>query len=420
MDTKSVPMDTKSAQETMRAVVWEGKPFEMAVRDVPKPRIQMPEDAIVRVTSAAICGTDLHTYHGLLGSSKAPWTQGHEAVGVVVEVGSATEAFKIGDRVIVAAVPDDGHLATEPTLLPMYIGYGLGKDFGNLGGCQAEYVRVPFADDSLVRIPNNPANDLDYLFLSDVFATGWQCLDFSGFQPGDKVAVFGAGAVGLLCAHSAIVRGASKVYVIDHVKSRLDKAASIGATPIDFTAYGKGGAAAQVLELEPEGVQRVCDCVGYECVNADLKLQPDYVISEAVKMASTGGGIGIVGVYLDLPASQGTPNADTIPANISFPISTFFLKNLSMRGGVADILGLTPTLLQLVNSGRAKPGFVVTSEVGIEEAPRAYRRFDQKLENKVVFRFLWEGGESTGDASASQPSAASSPSQWNIVLANET
>ncbi|RYP20774.1 hypothetical protein DL765_002607 [Monosporascus sp. GIB2] len=404
-------MDTKPVRETMRAVVWEGNPFEMAVRDVPKPRIQMPEDAIVRVTSAAICGTDLHTYHGLFGSTKVPWTQGHEAVGVVVEVGSATETFKIGDRVIVSAVPDDGHFATEPTLLPMLAGYGLGKDFGDLGGCQAEYVRVPFADDSLVRIPNNPANDLDYLFLSDVFATGWQCLDFSGFQAGDKVAVFGAGAVGLLCAHSALLRGASKVYVIDHVKSRLDKAASIGATPIDFAALGKGGAAAQVLELEPGGVQRACDCVGYECVNANLEPEPSYVISEAVKMASAGGGIGIVGVYVNLPASQGTPNADTIPANISFPISTFFIKNLSMRGGAADILGLIPTLLQLVRSGRAKPGFVVTSEVGIEQAPRAYRRFDQKLENKVVFRFPWEDGESTGDESASQSCAASSPSQ---------
>lgn len=229
--------------------------------------------------------------------------------------------------------------------------------------------------------------------MSDVFVTGWQCLDFSGFQAGDKVAVFGAGAVGLLCAYSAILRGASKVYVIDHIKSRLDKAASIGAIPVDFTAYGKGGAAAQVLELEPEGVQRACDCVGYECVNADLEAQENYIISEAVKMTATGGGIGLVGVYIDLPISKGTPNADTIPANINFPISTFFLKNLTIRGGVVDILGLSPILLQLIKSGKAKPGFVVTSEVGIEEAPQAYRRFDQKLENKVVFRFGWEGDE---------------------------
>ncbi|KAI2619526.1 putative alcohol dehydrogenase [Hypomontagnella submonticulosa] len=380
----------------MRAVVWEGKPYEMAVRSVPKPRMEMPEDAIVRVTTAAICGSDLHTYHGVLGSSEPPWVQGHEAIGIIVEVGPATETFKVGDRVIVICIPDSGHFVAEPVPLPgMYTIYGFGKQFGGLGGCQAEYVRVPFADDSLVKIPNNPSNDLNYLFLSDVFATGWQCLDFSGFRAGDNVAVFGAGAVGLLCAYSAILRGASKVYVIDHVKSRLDKAASIGAIPIDFTAYGKGGAAAQILELEPEGVQRVCDCIGCECLNEELKLQENYVIVEAVNMAAINGGIGLVGVYLHVDVSKGTPRADLIPPTITFPIAAFFSKNLSIKGGLADVLGLNPTLLQLVNSGRAKPGFVVTSEVGIEDAPEAYRRFDQQLEEKVVIRFPWESNEST-------------------------
>ncbi|KAI1138129.1 putative alcohol dehydrogenase [Hypoxylon sp. FL0543] len=382
--------------ETMRAVVWEGKPYEMAVRSVPKPRIQDPEDAVVRVTTAAICGSDLHTYHGLLGSREPPWGVGHEAIGVVVEVGLATESVKVGDRVIVMFSPDPGHFVTEPPPLPvMYTAYGFGKDFGNLGGCQAEYVRVPFADDSLVKIPNNPLDDLNYLFLSDVFVTGWQCVDFSGFKAGDKVAVFGAGAVGLLCAYSALLRGASRVYVIDHVRSRLDKARSIGAIPIDFAAYGKGGAAAQILELEPEGVQRVCDCIGYECLNADLQPQENYVITEAINMAAVGGGIGLVGVYINVPVSKGTPRADLIPPNIDFPISNFFEKNLSIKGGLADVIGLNPTVLELVNSGRAKPGFVVTSEVGIEEVPEAYRRFDEKLEEKVVIRFPWESCESS-------------------------
>lgn len=135
----------------MRAVVWEGKPYEMAVRSVPKPRMEMPEDAIVRVTTAAICGSDLHTYHGVLGSSEPPWVQGHEAIGIIVEVGPATETFKVGDRVIVICIPDSGHFVAEPVPLPgMYTIYGFGKQFGGLGGCQAEYVRVPFADDSLV------------------------------------------------------------------------------------------------------------------------------------------------------------------------------------------------------------------------------------------------------------------------------
>lgn len=129
-------MASNSSKNTMRAVVWEGKPFEVAVRDVPKPKIQAPEDAIVRITTAAICGSDLHIYHGYFGSSSVPYTLGHEAIGVVEEVGSATETFKKGDRVVIPAFPDDGFLATEPTTNPGLALYGAGKDFGNLGGCQ--------------------------------------------------------------------------------------------------------------------------------------------------------------------------------------------------------------------------------------------------------------------------------------------
>ncbi|KAK8081171.1 alcohol dehydrogenase [Apiospora hydei] len=379
-------MGTKyNSQGTMRAVLFEGKPLEMVVRDVPKPKIKMPEDAIIRVIAAAICGSDLHTYHGHLGSSEVPWIIGHEAVGVVVEVGSGTEFVKVGDRVVIAGIPDDGHLATEPTAIPNFTILGLGKDFGDVNGTQAEYVRVPFADDSLIKIEtNNSHDDLNYLFLSDILATGWRCLDFAGFQPGDAVAVFGAGPVGLLCAHSALLRGASKVFAVDHVPARLAKAASIGAIPIDFTKEGDGGhegPAAQILKLHPEGVMRCCDCVGYESLNPRLERQPDYVTKEMVAVASVGGGIGVVG---------GAPNADDLPATIDFPVADFWFKGLSYKGGAVDIVGLSPTILPLVETGRAQPGFIISSEVGIEDVPEAYSRFDQKLETKVVIRFPWE------------------------------
>ncbi|KAI4859356.1 hypothetical protein F4820DRAFT_440013 [Hypoxylon rubiginosum] len=129
------------------------------------------------------------------------------------------------------------------------------------------------------------------------------------------------------------------------------------------------------------------DQKNYSRLNADLKRQENYVITEAVNMAAIGGGIGLVGLYMHVPVSKGTPRADLTLATITFPISTFFSKNLSIKGGIEDVLGLNPTLLQLVNSGRAKPGFVVTGEVGIEEAPEAYRRFDQKLEERSLFAF---------------------------------
>lgn len=127
-----------ASDETMKAVMWEGKPFEVAVRSVPKPKIIDATDAIVRVTSAAICGSDLHTYHGLLGSQKAPWALGHEAIGVVVEVGSAMKDVKLGDRVIVACLPDPGHFEEEPSLNLSAALFGFGADFGDLGGCQGK------------------------------------------------------------------------------------------------------------------------------------------------------------------------------------------------------------------------------------------------------------------------------------------
>jgi threonine dehydrogenase-like Zn-dependent dehydrogenase len=124
----------------MRAVVWDGKPYQVTVRDWPKPTIRMPEDAIIRVTTAALCGSELHTYHGFVGGDDVPWTLGHEAVGVVVEVGSATEEFKVGDRVLIPGLPDDGHFETENTALPGFAAYGFGESFGNLGGTQGEFI----------------------------------------------------------------------------------------------------------------------------------------------------------------------------------------------------------------------------------------------------------------------------------------
>ncbi|KAK7926528.1 alcohol dehydrogenase-like domain-containing protein [Apiospora marii] len=402
-----------TSRGTMRAVLFEGKPFEMVVRDVPKPKIQMPEDAIIRVTASAICGTDLHTYHGQLGSSEVPWIMGHEAVGVVVEVGSGTEFFQVGDRVVIACIPDDGHLASQPTVVPSLTCLGLGKDFGDVDGTQAEYVRVPYADDSLIKIETqNSHDDLNYLFLFDILVTGWQCLDFAGFQAGDAVAVFGGGPVGLLCAHSALLRGASKVFVVDHVPARLAKARSIGAVPIDFTKEDgdkKLGAADQILALHPEGVMRCCDCVGYESLNPELKPQPDYVTKEMVKVASVGGGIGVVGVWGKIPASKGAPNADSLPSTVDFPVADFWFKGLSYKGGAADIVGLSPKILQLVETGRAQPDFIISSEVGIEDVPEAYSRFDKKLETKVVIRLPWEwqSHNRAGEASPRQQNDSS-------------
>ncbi|CAI0649684.1 unnamed protein product, partial [Colletotrichum noveboracense] len=199
----------------MKGVVWEGKPYEMAVKhDIPVPRITEPEDAIIRITTSAICGSDLHTYHGFFGSHEVPFAMGHEAMGIVEEIGDAVDSFKVGDRVVVG-FPQDGYVQTQNYLQLELVTYGFGQDFGGIGGLQTEYVRVPHADSSLFKIPKR-LPDKEWLFIGDIFPTAWEGLTWSGFQPGDTVAVFGAGPVGLMCAYSAIIRGAALVYVVDH------------------------------------------------------------------------------------------------------------------------------------------------------------------------------------------------------------
>jgi len=379
---------TSAHHKTMRAVMWEGKPYEVAVRDVPRPKITHPEDAIVRITTAAICGSDLHTYHGTFGSRTPPWQMGHEGVGVVVEVGDATAHFKVGDRVLIPGGADPGFYAVNKNLEDQGLWYGEGPDFGIGGGSQAEYLRVPFADHSLVTIPDDSSSDLDWLFLTDIFITAWTGLDFARFQAGDSVAIFGVGPVGLMCAYAAILRGASRVYSIDHVRDRLDKAKSIGAIPIDFTSED-GTASEQILRREPHGVERSVDCIGQECLNHHRKPQQNYVIQETIRVTKFRGGIGVLGVYASLGKSAGTPRGDVMDKELSVSIPDLWFKNLSIGSGSVGpgVYDVFPEAFELVKRGKAQLGWVVTSEIGIEEAPEAYERFDKKLEIKVVIVF---------------------------------
>jgi threonine dehydrogenase-like Zn-dependent dehydrogenase len=257
-------------------------------------------------------------------------------------------------------------------------------------------VRVPQADVSLIPIPHHPSRELDYLMISDIWATAWQCLDGSGFKAGETVAVFGAGPVGLLCVYSALFRGASRVYAVDHVKSRLEKAKELGAIPIDFT---KGNAAKQILKFEKLGVDRSCDCCGYECVNEELEPQQNAIINDMVDVTIPGGGIGVIGVYMADGAAPGRPNADRISPTIDFPMSKFWLKSLTMKAVIAFPQASAQQLVELVKSGRAHPGTVVSSVIGIQEIAEGYKRFSKHLETKIVIRFPWQEDEWNLDGS---------------------
>jgi threonine dehydrogenase-like Zn-dependent dehydrogenase len=346
---------------------------------------------------------------------------GHEGVGVVVEVGPATERFKVGDRVLIPCGSDAGHFSVNQAVEDQGPFYGQGPDFSpGLGGTQSEYMRVPFADDSLILIPDDFSSDLDWLFLSDIFVTAWVGLDMARFQAGETVAVFGAGPVGLMCVYAALLRGASRVYAIDHVRDRLDKAASLGAIPIDFTSEELGTASEQILRREPTGgVERSVDCIGQECVNHRLKSQQNYVLQEAIKMTKFNGGIGVVGVYLAQPKSAGTPLGNLMDEELSIPIGQMWLKNLSMgTGSIAPVMyELLPRLFDLVKSGRVKLDWVVTSQVGIEDAPKAYQRFDKKQEIKVVIRFPWSRDQLVAASEAAQ-SDVETADEANVMVGN--
>ena len=270
---------------------------------------------------------------------------------------------------------------------------------------KAEYARCPFADKSLIPVSEKLAKEqpLDLILLSDIWPTAWTCLDFAGFQPGDSVAIFGAGKsvdnamesrsqrigpLGLLCAYSALFRGASKVFNIDHVPERLEKARSIGSIPINFT---EGDPVKQILAIQPSGVQRTCDCVGFECVNDDLQPDEGIIIRRAVELTSTSGGIGVIGVYFAEDRSKGTPLAQGKRiADIRFPLCDFWTKNLSMQTGAVDSKVLAPMLLGLIESGRAKPSFIFTAELGIEDAMEGYTAFSEHKEIKVAFKFPYD------------------------------
>jgi threonine dehydrogenase-like Zn-dependent dehydrogenase len=258
----------------------------------------------------------------------------------------------------------------------------------------AEYIRIPLADDGLIPIPtfqttssDNTTESLanDYLMLSDIFATGWDALNYAGFKAGDTVAIFGAGPVGLMALHAANIRDASRIYSVDYVPERLSLAAQHGAIPINFR---EADPVEQIMALEPSGVTRSVDAVGYEQVNRNLTVQPDVITRNMLAVTSVGGGMGTVGVYnMNSPNTPEAPRASTVRESMDFSLADFFFNEMTWQAGPSDPIGLAPELVALVASGVARPGFVVSDVISIEDAPEAYRRFERHEITKAVIAF---------------------------------
>ncbi|GIG29072.1 glutathione-independent formaldehyde dehydrogenase [Cellulomonas marina] len=377
----------------MRAVVYRG-PNDVEVTDVPDATVQDPTDVLVKITTTNICGSDLHMYEGRTSVEEGK-VLGHENMGVVVEVGPAVSRVKVGDRV---SVPFNIACGTCRNCLHGWTSFclrtnpiegmvGAAYGYANMGpydGGQAEYLRVPFGDVNLLTLPEGTEHENDFTMLSDIFPTGWHGTELAGVVPGDDVAVFGAGPVGLMAAHSALIKGAARVFVVDQQADRLRLAESIGAIGVDFSA---GDPVEQIMDAtRGRGTDRGVEAVGYQAHDPSGEEHPELVLDNLVSVVRATGGIGVVGVYM--PQDPGARTEAAQQGRIGFDYGTFFTKGQSMGTGQAPVMRYNRQLRDLIVAGRATPGFIVSHELPLDDAAEGYARFDRREDGwtKVLLR----------------------------------
>jgi glutathione-independent formaldehyde dehydrogenase len=376
----------------MRAVVYR-KPFEVAVEEVPDPRIEHPNDVIVKVTSTAICGSDLHMYEGRTAAEPGI-VFGHENLGVIEEVGAGVTSLEQGDRVV---MPFNVACGFCKNCLAGYTGFCLTVNPGFAGGAygyvamgpyrggQAEYVRVPYADFNCLPLPPGDEHEADFVLLADIFPTGYHGCELAGVLPGESVAVYGAGPVGLMAAYSALLRGASKVFVVDRVPERLAKAQEIGAVAVDFS---KGDPAQQIKDQTGgEGADKGVDAVGYQATSqAGDREEPATVLNQLVQTVRPTGALGVPGLYV--PSDPGGVDENAKQGMLLVAIGKLFEKGLRVGTGQANVKRYNRQLRDMIIEGRARPSFVVSHQVPLGQAPEAYQKFDKRIEGytKVILK----------------------------------
>ena len=390
----------------MKAICWQGKK-DLRCEEVPDPILEDPKDAIVRITSTCICGSDLHLMNGFVPTMCAGDVLGHEPMGEVVEVGAEARAkgLAVGDRVVVPFQMICGECEQcragnysvcqvtnrNADLAKAFFGdttaglFGYSHITGGYAGGQAEYMRVPFAATTLIKVPRT-GPDEKYLFLSDVLPTGWQAAAFADIQPTDTVAVWGCGPVGLFAIHSAIVQGARRVIAIDDVPERLQMAAALGAEILDRS---QAKVVPTLKDLtDGHGPQKCIDAVGIEAhgptavldaidrVQTALKLETERPVAlrEAIMACKAAGTISVPGVYGGL-------------ANM-IPLGALMNKGLTIRTGQTHVKRWSDDLLRRIDEGEIDPTFVVTHTVPLGRGPEMYKTFRDKKDGcvKVVLR----------------------------------
>lgn len=389
----------------MRALTYHGK-HDVRMETVPDPQIVNPRDAIIKITSTAICGSDLHLYDAYIPSLMKGDILGHEFMGEVVEVGSGNKKLKIGQRVVVPftiscgscffckklqySACDNSNPADKADMSEKMYGYQMSGLFGythltgGYAGGQAEYARVPFSDVGPIVIPDGLDDD-EVLFLSDILPTGWMAAENCDIEPGDTVAVWGCGPVGLFSVQSAFLMGAHRVIAIDHHPHRLELAKQMGADTLNYHDVHLHEA---LRELTGGiGPDACIDAVGLEAhgfsvdnmvdaVRTTLKLGTDrpHVLREIIQACRKGGRISVPGVYGGL--------AD------AFPIGAFMEKGLTMKTGQTHVQRYLQPLLDLIQEGKIDTTWLISHRLPLEEAPKGYKMFKEKQNEttKVVLK----------------------------------
>lgn len=376
----------------MKAIVYNG-PRDVCVVNVPDPRIERPTDAVVRITTTNICGSDLHMYEGRTDVEHGK-VLGHENLGEVVEVGNAVERIKPGDMVCMPFNISCGYCENCER---GWTGFCLTVNPGNAGGAygyagmgpynggQAEYLRVPYADFNCLKLPEDALEKQDdYVMLSDIFPTGYHATELADVQPGESVVVYGAGPVGLLAAYSAMIRGASQVMLVDRHPDRLSLAEGIGAIAIDDS---KASPVEQVMGLtKGRGADKGCECVGYQAHDPQGHEHPNATMNNLVQSVRATGAIGVVGVFV--PEDPQSPDDLAKDGKIAFDLGLYFQKGLRMASGQTNVKAYNRRLCELIANGKAKPSFIVSHRLSLDQGPEAYRHFDARDEGwtKVVLR----------------------------------
>jgi threonine dehydrogenase-like Zn-dependent dehydrogenase len=390
----------------MKAVVWHGI-GDIRLDEVPAPEIRDEHDAIVRITRSAICGTDLHLVRGTMAGMAEGTVLGHEAVGVVTEVGDAVRGFAPGDRVVVNSTISCGACGycrqgkTSQCDVANPNGPQAGTSFfggpeatGAIDGLQAEFARIPWAQNTLHRLPDT-VGDEQAILLSDIFPTGWFGAQLAGVTRGDVAVVLGAGIVGQFAAVSAFKQGAGRVIVVDGIADRLAQARTLGAEVVNFNlvdpvetvmALTNGVGADCVIDAVGIDAQRPKEgpaaVSGDEAAKFDSEVEqiapdahpegdlwrpgdgPSQAARWAVAMAAKYGRIGVIGVY--------SPTAET------YPIGEAMNKNLTIRLGNCDHHSVTPPLIDMVASGQFDPSALITESESFGSAVAAYEAFDRR------------------------------------------